>query len=168
MRSNQQWVLLPPCELRGEWSLTAPLQTDCTSATVSLGTLQLRPNNSASLKVDGTGENPVAAQRLFFVYGAEVFWRAALLKPLPHDVATQLEDAAWGLSDAELQNFGGELGAAGPVSQFVKIGTDVHDANAPALIHDIIELAQDNAMTDWLVSRGLVDGRGRRARRAPR
>ena len=41
--------------------------------------------------------------------------RAALLKPLPHDVATQLEDAAWGLSDAELQNFGGELGAAGPV-----------------------------------------------------
>jgi hypothetical protein len=154
---NQQWVLLPPCELRGEWSLTAPLQTDCTKATASLGTLQLTANNSASLKIDGTGEDPVAAERLFFIYGAEVFWRAALLKPLPYDVATQLEDAAYGLSDAEVQNFGGELGAAGPVSQFVKIGSDVHDANAPALSHDIIDLAQDDALTNWLVSRGLVD-----------
>src|SRR5207248_10137607 len=94
---------------------------------------------------------------LLVIYGAEISWRAAMGEPIPATVAQQLEDAAWGLADAEIANFGGDLGAAGPVYRFAKIGRDLQSADVLAAMGDVFDLAQDQAVTDWLVARGVVD-----------
>ena len=124
---------------------------------MSLGRIPLTREYRVIVPIDGIGADEKPGQHLLFAYGAEVFWRAAVGEPLPPVLAERLEEAAWGLSDADVQNVGGDLGVAGPIDHFAKIGRDLHEANVPGAMGDVFDLAQDQALTDWLVSQGLVD-----------
>jgi hypothetical protein len=154
---QSKWVLLPPCQPKVHISVTDPLDYDCGDATASLGRIPLTADRRVIVSIDGTGGDQEAAEHLLLAYGAEIFWRAAMSEPLPPTAGRRIEDAAYGLADAEIANFGGDIGAAGPVYDLVNIGRAARAGDPAGAVDAAFELAQDKAVTDWFIARGLVD-----------